>query len=225
MLFGRTLARAPQVLVLCEPTAGVDIGARHAIYDLVAEQVRRGLSVIVASSDVGDLLALCTRALVLHDGAVAQELEGRGLTEHRLVQAMEGVERRPSDDNDQSLGRRPHSPGYDEQVPLKTRLSNALSPSKIGGVYVLLGLIVLFSIWVPDTFPEGDTARQILNSNAISAMAAFTLVIPLSAGVFDISVPYTMTLTGVMCTYAIVNSTCRCGGFVIAMTARWRSVC
>jgi ribose transport system permease protein len=110
--------------------------------------------------------------------------------------------------------------GYDEQVPLKTRLSNALSPSKIGGVYVLLGLIVLFSIWVPDTFPEADTARQILNSNAISAMAALTLVIPLSAGVFDISVPYTMTLTGVMCTYAIVNSDLPVWvGFVIAMAA------
>ena len=67
-------------------------------------------------------------------------------------------------------------------------------------------MIVVFSIWVPDTFPEADTVRQILNINAISAMAALTLVIPLSAGVFDISVPYTMTLSGVMCTYAIVNS-------------------
>ena len=67
-------------------------------------------------------------------------------------------------------------------------------------------MIVVFSIWVPDTFPEWDTARQILNTNAISAMAALTLVIPLSAGVFDISVPYTMTLSGVLCTYAIVNS-------------------
>ena len=57
--------------MLCEPTAGVDIGARHAIYDFVAEQVRLGLSVIVASSDVGDLLALCTRILVLKDGVVA----------------------------------------------------------------------------------------------------------------------------------------------------------
>ena len=95
---------------------------------------------------------------------------------------------------------------HGDSIPLGRRLSHALSPSKIGGIYVLLGLIILFSIWVPDTFPEGDTARQILNSNAIGAMAALTLVIPLSAGVFDISVPYTMTLTGVMCTYAIVNS-------------------
>ena len=93
VLFGRTLAREPHVLILCEPTAGVDIGARHAIYDLVAEQVQQGLSVLVTSSDVGDLLALCTRILVLHDGVVARELLAEGLTEHQLVQAMEGVEK------------------------------------------------------------------------------------------------------------------------------------
>jgi ribose transport system permease protein len=80
-----------------------------------------------------------------------------------------------------------------------------LAPSKIGGVYVLAVLVVLFSIWVPDTFPHWATAKQILNSNAIGAMAALTLVIPLSAGVFDISVPYTMTLAGVLCTYAVVD--------------------
>ncbi len=92
VLFGRTLARLPEVLVLCEPTAGVDIGARHAIYDFVAEQVRLGLSVIIASSDVGDLLALCTRILVLADGMVAREMPAAGLTEHQLVHAMEGLE-------------------------------------------------------------------------------------------------------------------------------------
>jgi ribose transport system ATP-binding protein len=96
VLFGRTLAREPAVLVMCEPTAGVDIGARHAIYDLVAAQVQQGLSVIVASSDVGDLVALCTRVLVLHNGEVGRELTGDGLTEHQLVHAMEGLESEPS---------------------------------------------------------------------------------------------------------------------------------
>ena len=100
------------------------------------------------------------------------------------------------------------------------RLKAFLSPSNIGGVYVLLVLIVLFSIWVPDIFPEWDTAKQIMNTNAISALTALALVIPLSTGVFDLSVPYTMTLSGVLCTYAMVNS----GqplivGFIIAMGA------
>ncbi len=92
VLFGRVLAVEPRVLVMCEPTAGVDIGARQAIYELVAEQVRQGLSVIVSSSDVGDLEALCTRVIVLHGGVVVGELEGDLLNEHELLHAMEGAE-------------------------------------------------------------------------------------------------------------------------------------
>jgi ribose transport system ATP-binding protein len=90
VLFGRVLAIEPRVLVLCEPTAGVDIGARQAIYELVAAQVRSGLSVVVASSDVSDLEALCTRVIVLRDGVVTDELAGDELTEYHLLHAMEG---------------------------------------------------------------------------------------------------------------------------------------
>ena len=92
VLFGRVLAIGPDVLVMCEPTAGVDIGVRHAIYDLVAEQVQAGLSVVVASSDVGDLQALCTRVLVLHGGTITRELTGDAITEFELLHAMEGLE-------------------------------------------------------------------------------------------------------------------------------------
>lgn len=92
VLFGRSLGRRPQVLIMCEPTAGVDIGARLAIYDLIAVQATKGLSVIVTSSDIDDLLATCTRVLVLREGVVATELSGDELTEQQLVHAMEGIE-------------------------------------------------------------------------------------------------------------------------------------
>ena len=78
------------MLVLAEPTAGVDIGTRVAIYDLVAGLARDGLTVVVSSTDLGDLLAMCTRVVVLRDGRVAAELGVEGLTEHALVSAMEG---------------------------------------------------------------------------------------------------------------------------------------
>src|SRR5262249_5749512 len=72
--------------------------------------------------------------------------------------------------------------------------------------YVLVAMIVLFTIWVPKTFPNLDTARQIMNNNAVTAMAALALIVPLAAGVFDISVPNTMTLSGIMCAYAGANN-------------------
>jgi ribose transport system permease protein len=73
-----------------------------------------------------------------------------------------------------------------------------LAFNKIGAVYVWLGIVVVFSIWVPDTFPTMATAKQVLNANAITALAALAITIPLAARVFDLSFAYTMTLTGVI---------------------------
>jgi len=90
VVLARCLAAHPELLVLAEPTAGVDIGTRVAIYELVAGLAREGLTVIVSSSDLGDLLAMCTRIVVLHEGRVGAELGADGLTEHELVNAIEG---------------------------------------------------------------------------------------------------------------------------------------
>jgi ribose transport system ATP-binding protein len=92
VVMARCLALEPPVLLLCEPTAGVDIATRIALYTLIAAQAERGLGVIVSSSDVGDLLAMCTRVLVLRDGVIARELPGQRLTESTLHHAIEGVE-------------------------------------------------------------------------------------------------------------------------------------
>jgi ABC-type sugar transport system ATPase subunit len=90
VVVARCLVREPELLVLCEPTAGVDIGTRVAIYELIAELSRNGLTVVVSSSDTGDLLAMCTRVVVLREGRVVAEMGGEGLTDHALVSAMEG---------------------------------------------------------------------------------------------------------------------------------------
>ncbi|WP_405864869.1 sugar ABC transporter ATP-binding protein [Streptomyces sp. NBC_00005] len=92
VVMARCLALEPDVLVLCEPTAGVDIATRLQLYDLIRAQADQGLGVIVSSSDVGDLLALCTRVLVLREGRVVREIDGAAITEPSLVHAMEGTE-------------------------------------------------------------------------------------------------------------------------------------
>jgi ribose transport system ATP-binding protein len=90
VVMARCLALGSSVLALCEPTAGVDIGTRVQLYDLIAEQARAGVGVIVASSDEGDLLGMCTRVLVLRRGVIATELTGAEITEPNLLHAMEG---------------------------------------------------------------------------------------------------------------------------------------
>ncbi|MGX1565912.1 sugar ABC transporter ATP-binding protein [Streptomyces sp. NPDC055509] len=92
VVMARCLAQRPPVLVLCEPTAGVDIATRLQLYDLIERQAEEGMGVIVSSSDTQDLLALCTRVLVVRDGRIAREISGRDITEPALVHAMEGTE-------------------------------------------------------------------------------------------------------------------------------------
>jgi ABC-type sugar transport system ATPase subunit len=92
VVMARCLARDPSVLVLCEPTAGVDVGTRQAIFEFIADRARAGLSLIVSSSDTGDLLAMCTRVLVMCNGRVVRELVGSEITEQTLLNAMEETE-------------------------------------------------------------------------------------------------------------------------------------
>lgn len=84
------------------------------------------------------------------------------------------------------------------------RAKELLSFRKIGGVYVLLIVVIGFSIWIP-SFLTMDTLKQILNGNAVAAIAALALLLGLSAGVFDLSVASNMSLTGVVMADLIAN--------------------
>jgi ribose transport system permease protein len=90
-------------------------------------------------------------------------------------------------------------------VSLTKRLARGLAFDRVGAIYVWLGIIVLFSLWVPETFPNLATAKQILNANAITALAALSITIPLAARVFDLSFAGVMTLTGVAIAHLIAK--------------------
>jgi len=94
----------------------------------------------------------------------------------------------------------------DVGVPVPKRPWTWLSPKNIGAVYVLIAIIVVFSVWAPDTFPTVDTVKVILNQNAVTGIIALSLVVPLSAGVFDLSIGYVMGLASVVCAYLLVNT-------------------
>src|SRR4051794_17981616 len=89
--------------------------------------------------------------------------------------------------------------------PLGQRLRNGLSFRNIGAVYVWALIIIVFTIWVPDTFPTWATVKQLVNGNAVTALMALALVIPLCARVFDLSVAYVASLSAVTVAYFIAH--------------------
>jgi ribose transport system permease protein len=81
----------------------------------------------------------------------------------------------------------------------------SLDPRKVSALYVLLAIVVVFAVWVPDTFLSVATVRQVLNSNAVIGLGALSLAIPLAARVFDLSFAYTMSLSGVTAAHFIAD--------------------
>lgn len=92
VVLARALACEPGVIVLCDPTAGVDVVTRRAIYEFVRERAAAGLSVLVTSSDIDDLTGLCSRVLVLSRGVGVAEFVGEA-SRTRILSAMEGHSR------------------------------------------------------------------------------------------------------------------------------------
>ncbi len=87
VLFARALLCRPCVLIADEPTRGVDVGSRRAIYDLLVEQAGRGVAVLVISSDIEEVLGLAHRVVVIRSGRVAAELNGSDMTNQAVLTA------------------------------------------------------------------------------------------------------------------------------------------
>ncbi|HEY6277008.1 MAG TPA: sugar ABC transporter ATP-binding protein [Streptosporangiaceae bacterium] len=87
LLFARCLLARPRLLIADEPTRGVDVGAKRAIYELLVELAADGLGVLLISSDVEEILGLAHRVLVMRLGKITAELTGDDMTEAAILAA------------------------------------------------------------------------------------------------------------------------------------------
>lgn len=88
VVLAKWLATGPRALLLDEPTSGVDVGAREAIYQVIRSQAERGMGVLLNSSDIQDHLGICDRVLIMRQGLVGAELSGDNLTEGALLDGL-----------------------------------------------------------------------------------------------------------------------------------------
>jgi ribose transport system ATP-binding protein len=91
VVLGKWLMRDPKVLLLDDPTKGVDVGAKGEFYKILSDLRQRGVAILLHSSDDEELLGLCDRVLVMRDGAVWRELSGGDLNKSALVSASVGA--------------------------------------------------------------------------------------------------------------------------------------
>jgi rhamnose transport system ATP-binding protein len=107
VVLAKWLASKPRVLILDEPTRGIDIGAKVEVHRIISELAASGLGIILISSDLPEVLAMSDRILVLHEGRITAEIPRDRATEERVMFAATGS----TGDDESPLNHEPASGG------------------------------------------------------------------------------------------------------------------
>lgn len=88
IVIGKWMSLEPEILILDEPTRGIDVGAKAEIYKLIDKLAADGMAVIVISSEMPEILGICDRIITIADGRLTGEFAGEEQTEHNLIQGI-----------------------------------------------------------------------------------------------------------------------------------------
>jgi len=184
IVFAKGLAADCRVLMIDEPTRGVDVGARAEIHGIIRRLAQAGMSILVVSSDTKETAALCDRVLVMDRGRVSAELAGDAITREAMIAAASRAQ--TPTDRPARTARRENAP------PLWTRLGDSGVP-----VAALVITFVVFSLFAPHflTFQNFDgLARQIVPL-AFASLGAMLVIL---VGGIDLSIGALVSFTNML---------------------------
>ena len=87
MVLGKWLATDPGILLLMDPTRGIDVGTKQELYVLIRQLADLGTTVLFYSTDYDELIGMCDRVAIIYRGQVVRELSGEDITENNIVAA------------------------------------------------------------------------------------------------------------------------------------------
>ena len=90
VVIAKWLAMEPNILIMDEPTRGIDIGAKSEIYALMRKMTEQGMSIIMISSEMAEVMQVSDRILVMHEGSISGELTAEEVTRNNIMQAAFG---------------------------------------------------------------------------------------------------------------------------------------
>ena len=94
VVIAKWLMTQPRIILLNDPTRGIDVGTKQEIYQLLRRLADAGAAIVFYSTDYDELIGCCDRVLVLYDGAIVRELAGAEITERNLIASALNLRRR-----------------------------------------------------------------------------------------------------------------------------------
>ena len=188
VIFGRWAATEPKVLILDEPTRGVDVGAKAEIHKLICDLAEKGTAIILISSELPEVMAMSDRVVTLSEGQVTGDFNPRTDDEATIAAAAvpRSAEKKKA-----------------ERSAFQKGLARVLQMRELG-LLVFIGLLGGYMcLTTPESFANTNNFLDILKNAAIPAIMAQGAMLIICAGGIDISVGSMMGLVAALATMAV----------------------
>jgi ABC-type sugar transport system ATPase subunit/ribose/xylose/arabinose/galactoside ABC-type transport system permease subunit len=192
VVLAKWLLSNPKVLILDEPTRGIDVGAKAEIHALMSALAKQGMGVIMISSEMPEILGMSDRILVMHEGRMAGILDRKDATQEKIMayatgQTVEGSASRHESDDSTRIFQRPGGG--------RTLVAAGIRGQELGILLVLIAMIVIFSL-LNNRFLTPVNLTNIMLNFSWTAIAAFGATMVIITGGIDLSAGSVMGLGG-----------------------------
>lgn len=219
-LLARCLFASPKLLLLDEPTRGIDLAARADVYRELHELAHEGFGVLLASSDMSEVLTQCHRVVVFRNGAIVAEFDREEATEEKVLAAAAGAPRSGegvTDGRDSTPERAGAAAGGDGPPSRRAARMQRLAPYR--GALGLLAVLVLAIVYSPTrggrpVFLDLGNLTDILRQVAEKGILAVGMTAVVIAGGIDLSVGSILAFSATLAAWLLMK-----GGMGLASTA------
>jgi rhamnose transport system ATP-binding protein len=196
VVLAKWLATRPRVLILDEPTQGIDIQAKAEVHRIIAELSEQGIAILLISSDMPELLGACDRIYVMNHGSIAAELSGADMNQFDIGLAATGV--LPGGATEALVA--DASPEQDGAAPLPVQRSaasrfGALARRREVGLLVALALIVLPVSLINTNFYSAGNLGDLANYSSLLGLLGIGQMLVILTRNIDLSIASTLGLS------------------------------
>jgi ribose transport system ATP-binding protein len=201
VVIGKWLLKKPRILLLNDPTRGIDVGTKQELYRLMRELAQAGLGILFYSTDYEELIGMCDRVVVCYGGKLIRELSGPDLNEHNLITASLNLGESSGAAESESIEiNRPKTPVWQNL--------NRFWKRNAGPALSFLVFAVMFILFASQQSNGLSTnvLTSVSNKGAVLGYVAIAQTLVILTGGFDLSVGMVMTMASCLASVILNGS-------------------
>jgi len=203
VVIGKWLMKDPRILLLNDPTRGIDVGTKQEMYRLMRELAQAGIAILFYSTDYDELIGMCDRVLVCYGGKLIRELKDGDLNEHNLITASLNLGDESGRSESTALIRETAGPDQSKRHAFRRLWRRNAGPFLAFAVFVIMFL--LFSLNQPNGLSI-NILTSVSNKGAVLALVAMAQTLVILTGGFDLSAGMILTMASCLASVTVNGS-------------------